>query len=223
MRSAALVILLLIAVPAPGQGCVADCDGNGAVGVNELIACVNRGIGLSGECAACDADGDGSVAINELIAGVNGALAGCPVVEGADLVPVSVRLRSDTPPCITDTSEIRLGVEVCVRNAGALPAGPFLVRLIGEDLARLDGLAAGAVRCLRGPFLPFEVDVLVDAAGEVAESDEDNNFGVFFVPQPTPPPFCVDTPTPTETPTELATPTGTPAGTAAAVVGTPAR
>jgi hypothetical protein len=110
-----------------------------------------------------------------------------------------------------------------VRNAGALPAGSFLVRLIGEDLGRLDGLAAGAVRCLRGPFLPFEVDVLVDAADEVVESDEDNNFGVFFVPQPTPPPFCADTPTPTETPTEVATPTGTPAGTAAALVGTPAR
>ena len=84
-------------------------------------------------------------------------------------------------------SKIRLGLDVCVRNRGSEAAGPFLVRLIGEDLGRLDGLAAGATGCLRAPYIPFDIDVLADAADEVAETDEANNFAAFFVPQPTPP------------------------------------
>ena len=60
--------------------CTSDCDGNGAVAVNELITCVNVGLEALAlaQCAACDRSGDGKVAIDELVAGVAIALGERP-------------------------------------------------------------------------------------------------------------------------------------------------
>jgi hypothetical protein len=178
------------------------------VGVNELITCV--GIVLAGgpatACPPCDGDGDGSVVIGDLIAGVNSALGGCARLDLPNLVPESARFRSTTPACINDTSEIRLSLEVCVANRGAVGSGPFAVHVLGQPFGRLSGVAAGAQGCLEGPFVPFSIDVFVDADGEVAETDERDNFASYFVPQPSPPPFCMATPTDTPSPT----PTGGP-------------
>jgi len=138
---------------------------------------------------------------------VNSALEGCAVVVGPDLAPVSARFRSMTPACITDTSQIQIRLEVCVANQGTVASGPFNIEVLGEPFGRVTGLAAGAQTCLQGSFVPFEIDVLVDADGEVAETDEVDNFDTYFVPQPTPPPFCVPTSTPTETGTVTETPT----------------
>ena len=59
--------------------CPGDCDGDGAVAVNELILGVRSA--LDGEilCAACDRNGDGMVTIAELVAAVSAALSGCPL------------------------------------------------------------------------------------------------------------------------------------------------
>jgi hypothetical protein len=65
----------------PGGGtCVCDCDGNGTVQINELIAAVNIALGNAGieSCLAANPDGDQQVSISELIQGVNNALNGCP-------------------------------------------------------------------------------------------------------------------------------------------------
>lgn len=59
--------------------CVGDCDGGGAVTVNELITMVNIALGsapLSG-CPSGDADGTGNITVNEIIQSVNFALGGC--------------------------------------------------------------------------------------------------------------------------------------------------
>ena len=67
--------------PAPGQSCIGDCNGDGAVSINELILGVNDALNLRpvSQCAAqFDEDGSGSVEINELISAVNNALVGCP-------------------------------------------------------------------------------------------------------------------------------------------------
>lgn len=65
---------------APPRGCAGDCDGDGAVSINELILAVNIALDSSPQvaCANADADGNGVVAINDLIAAVNSALQGCP-------------------------------------------------------------------------------------------------------------------------------------------------
>lgn len=59
--------------------CAGDCNGNGAVAVNELILAVNIALGSlpGGTCSACDTNGDGMVSISELVAAVNKALNGC--------------------------------------------------------------------------------------------------------------------------------------------------
>ncbi len=59
--------------------CAGDCDGDGAVAINELIRGVNIALGNAdlASCVAVDRDGNDAVAINELIAAVNNALNGC--------------------------------------------------------------------------------------------------------------------------------------------------
>lgn len=60
--------------------CPGDCDGDGAVRVNELLTGVNIALDPTafGLCPSFDADGDVSVEIGELVAAVNAALTGCP-------------------------------------------------------------------------------------------------------------------------------------------------
>ena len=60
--------------------CVGDCNGDGAVPVNELIQMVNIALGTADvlACTGCDANGDGMITVNEIVAGVNNALNGCP-------------------------------------------------------------------------------------------------------------------------------------------------
>jgi hypothetical protein len=64
----------------PGTACPGDCDGNGAVTINELILAVNIALGNAAPetCPAANTNGDQSVSVNELIAAVNASLNGCP-------------------------------------------------------------------------------------------------------------------------------------------------
>ncbi len=59
--------------------CVGDCNGDGRLGVDELVIAIGASLGLGtvGECAAADGDGDGQVRIDELVAAVAAALDGC--------------------------------------------------------------------------------------------------------------------------------------------------
>ena len=65
----------------PPPACAGDCDGSGAVSINELLIGVNILIGSAApaQCTAVDTNGDGMVAVNELIQAVNAALGSCPV------------------------------------------------------------------------------------------------------------------------------------------------
>ena len=85
MLPRALVLLVLLA-PLSARACPSDCDGDGTVGINELVLGVEIALGSAGtdRCAAADIDGDGQVAIQELIAGVDAALNGC-----ADATPTA--------------------------------------------------------------------------------------------------------------------------------------
>ena len=59
--------------------CVGDCNGDGAVSVNELVRGVSVLLGALpiDACRALDADGNGMISIGELIAAVRKALGGC--------------------------------------------------------------------------------------------------------------------------------------------------
>jgi len=59
--------------------CVGNCNGDGAVTVDELLTAVNIALGISPveQCPAFDVNGDGAVTVNEILAGVTNALNGC--------------------------------------------------------------------------------------------------------------------------------------------------
>lgn len=61
--------------------CVGDCDGGGAVTVDDLVKAVNVALGTAepSSCTSVDANGDGQVSIDELVQAVANALGGCPV------------------------------------------------------------------------------------------------------------------------------------------------
>jgi hypothetical protein len=61
------------------EGCPGDCDGSGAVTVDELIRGVDIALGQQAvsTCAPLDTDADAVVSIAELVAAVARALAGC--------------------------------------------------------------------------------------------------------------------------------------------------
>jgi len=64
--------------PTIAPHCVGDCDGNGAVQIQELILAVNIALGMPlANCAAIDANFDGAATVNELVAAVLNALDGC--------------------------------------------------------------------------------------------------------------------------------------------------
>jgi hypothetical protein len=79
LATAALLILALHGTPALAQGCAGDCDGDGEVGIEELITLVNVALERAdiSVCRAGDVNADGAISIDEIIAGVNGALDNC--------------------------------------------------------------------------------------------------------------------------------------------------
>lgn len=74
------VVTTKFVAKAAAPACAGDCNGDGSVGINELISGVRIATGEASvdSCPAMDADGDGAVAINELIGAVRNALNGCP-------------------------------------------------------------------------------------------------------------------------------------------------
>lgn len=133
-------------------------------------------------------------------------LPGCP-----DLQPAAARefLPSPEGGCITDFSEILpYLVNICIANSGDSAAGGFRVETSAPpdfshpffapvfDVSSLD---AGAQLC-RLVFHPYhDLEVAVDPADEVIESDESNNRRNYPLAIPTVPPTCALTPTPTPT------------------------
>jgi hypothetical protein len=60
------------------MACPGDCNGDGAVAIDELIGGVADALGGAAPCRAFDLDGDGLITISELVSAVNMALGGCP-------------------------------------------------------------------------------------------------------------------------------------------------
>jgi hypothetical protein len=65
--------------PTPNGACAGDCDGDGAVAIDELVRGVRTALGnlpVDG-CSSIDADRNQVVSVSELVAAVNNALLGC--------------------------------------------------------------------------------------------------------------------------------------------------
>jgi hypothetical protein len=85
----ALTPVLVPALPARAQVCVADCDDSGGVTVAEVVSATRVALGVMdvADCAGADANVDGTVAVDELVSGVASVLEGC--VPPAPVVPAT--------------------------------------------------------------------------------------------------------------------------------------
>lgn len=81
--------------------CIADCNGDGVVAINELLTAVGMALDTAAvqACPTVDDDGDGSVLVHELIAAVQSALDGCPLRRAA--TPTFGVTRTPTSPLPT--------------------------------------------------------------------------------------------------------------------------
>lgn len=135
---------------ADAAGCVGDCDGNGAVTINELVLAVDIALGGASldACLAADASGDGSLLVNELVLGVVNGLNGCPTLQ-----PLLIASLFTDPP-------IFFGAEVKGPDKGDL-VGWFTQEDL-SDLVPIEGsvrLADDGRRLLIEPTeSPFDVD-----------------------------------------------------------------
>lgn len=96
--------------------CAGDCDGSGAVAIDELVQGVAIALGAAApdQCAAFDCNGTGQVTIDCLVRGVDAALNGCPE---APVTPVT-SCASLAQVSIPDT-EIQSATRVAA--AGSIP------------------------------------------------------------------------------------------------------
>ncbi|MEO8601482.1 MAG: YncE family protein [bacterium] len=142
------VVLSFLSLLAPSraeaQTCIGDCDGNGSIEINELIAGVNISLGTTplASCPAFDGDTTGVVEIYELVSAVASALDGCPsggghgatksgpialTADGRTLVVVNTDADSVSVFHVGDSgalnklSEIPVGEEP--RSVALLPSG----------------------------------------------------------------------------------------------------
>lgn len=155
-HAAALLVaaaLLWTAVPVAAlSACPGDCDGDDAVGVDELIAAVRLSLTAADAraCPAVDTDGDGGVTISELMRAVAAALDGCPFErvpftatadEGGVLLTPATALRGDTVYALVLTSAVRDADGAALRPAPDFaaargvpePAGAGPVALFDDD------------------------------------------------------------------------------------------
>ena len=136
--------------------------------------------------------------------------AGSPL---PDLIVKQIQIELETGGACDYTST-QLGIRVWIENIGAVDAGPFVVDVNGAQQPVPAGLAAAQTSSLwfAGYAQSAENTVMVDAAQQVQENNEDNNTFSQMVPIPTLPPTCTPLPQvpPTDTPPAPDTPTPTP-------------
>jgi len=104
----------------------------------------------------------------------------------------SFTMEGHTPgQCVDEYG--RLIVRICVTNEGDTPVENVLVT-DGFNEAAIDSIGAGEEFCVEDSGLSVS-SIEVDPVNDIAEADESNNQILMAVP--TPPPLCVDFPTPT--------------------------
>ncbi len=142
--------------PAPASACAGDCNGDGMVTVDEILAMVNIALGsdLVTNCTAGDVNGDGMITVDEILAAVDNALNGC--------IPPAT-------PTATATAVPTLGV-LGLRHFVINPAkSPFAVKLGGFTLPL--GEFQGQTNGQTGPaFLDLEAGQ-PDATSGIATID----------------------------------------------------
>lgn len=137
----------LHASSAASAACTGDCNGNGIVTVDELLAGVNIALGVAplSACASFDTNNDRRVTVDELLAAVNAALTGCaptatPTPAGTPTsTPTSGPNQAPVLPC-SGVYQAFTGQEIQFPIAASDPDGDALQYTAGSlpDGAQLD-------------------------------------------------------------------------------------
>lgn len=114
--------------PAAAQPCVGDCNGDGAVAINELVLAVAIAVGAA-PLEQCPSIGPAPVGIDRVIASVNGALCACapcptpPPTRTPTATPAvtatAVPSATEAPPTFESAwreDNARLGRSTCTRQ-----------------------------------------------------------------------------------------------------------
>lgn len=106
-----IAVAMVMCTPiAPAVACVGDCDGNGAVTVDELVRGVNIALGnaLLTDCQSLDNDHNNIVTVDELVLAVNAALNGCPTpTPTGTAASTPTATPTNAPPIISATDVYR--------------------------------------------------------------------------------------------------------------------
>ncbi len=99
MRPLLALFACLAAGPVSAQLCPGDCNGDGAVTIDELILGVRISLGDAAlaACPAFDATPDGVLRIDELVRGVAAASDGCPATPTPSRTPTPADTPTSTP------------------------------------------------------------------------------------------------------------------------------
>jgi len=179
--------------------CVGDCNGNGTVGINELVIGVNIALDLQplSVCESFDCEHNGMVPVNCLVQGVNNALDGCPATPTPNATntpggPLGMRrfsLNPDKSQFIAvlgsgsgfPTSGFQGFLEL---SAGPLNGGLSFVDLVdASDYLSIDVPAGGTAVCLKvlRDQLPVRNAGLLSCSGGVPlgiQVTQDHDIGV---------------------------------------------
>ena len=204
--------------------CDGDCDGNGAISVDELVRGVNIALGALdvSQCENFDGNHDAKVTVDELVTAVNGALNGCaflgafygtaPLSGGRSAV---LNLTSEANGDITGSMSVRDGAAVGSSfffdgNAAAVIAVGSLNGSIDLDSG---AFSINGVITLNGVELPISITGTLPGLGGGGASfsgqigDETFNGSMVSGDGSTPTPTRTHPPTATSTPTPTVTPT----------------
>jgi hypothetical protein len=181
-----------------------------AAGYQPLIETVNLGgaeeIVIDGELAPQDGTAGPTITPTPTLAQPQTPSSSLP-----DLLVQQVKIELETPgPCMLALAP--LGVRAVIKNVGPVDAGPFAVQINDSQVQVSQGLTAGEQTSVWAPGYASGIEnrVLVDAASQIPESDEDNNLFAQMVPIPTPLLTCTPTPASPITPAPSATPVPSP-------------
>ncbi|MCA9939380.1 MAG: hypothetical protein KC418_12095 [Anaerolineales bacterium] len=109
-----------------------------------------------------------------------------------DLIPLSMAYSFENATCMEPGAT--MGVRLTLKNAGAVPAGPFVVTVNGVQQVVQDGLGSGESITIFVPGYADPSEVEVDSTALVEEVDETNNVLQMQLPVPTAPVPCTPTP-----------------------------
>jgi hypothetical protein len=183
--------VILLATASPAICCTGDCSGDGRVQLDELVICVDIGLGrlATTACPTLDDDASGEISISELIEAVTFLLQGCPTTPTQ--TPTATTTGTETPtPTSTNTPTVTPTPTV---NFPPVLSAPFVYRTFpGFDIALplfLEDPNGDTVTC--------SADDLPDGAAIDATSGEFRwmpsaaQLGPFYVPY-----TCADDATP---------------------------